>query len=59
MLLLGEPDNSPLKLLPKLVKRSTSLDVGQPQNLDASPSSDPWRFFSDIKVSTYFSSVIC
>lgn len=47
ILFTGEPENSPLKLFPKLVKRSTSIDVG---HLDASPPSDPWRFFSDIKV---------
>lgn len=46
----GEPEKSPLKLLPKLVKRSTSIDVGQTQHMDSSPPSDPWRFFSDIKV---------
>ncbi|KAJ8971840.1 hypothetical protein NQ317_001553 [Molorchus minor] len=47
---VGEPDSSPLRYLPRLVKRSTSVDVSQPpHNLDASPPSDPWRFFSDIK----------
>ncbi|XP_018562200.1 testis-expressed protein 2-like isoform X2 [Anoplophora glabripennis] len=44
----GEADSSPLRYLPRLVKRSTSVDVSQGQ-LDASPPSDPWRFFSDIK----------
>ncbi|KAJ8951537.1 hypothetical protein NQ314_007662 [Rhamnusium bicolor] len=46
-------DSSPLRYLPRLVKRSTSIDVSQTQPLDASPPSDPWRFFSDIKVIVY------
>lgn len=45
---IGESESSPLKYLPRLVKRSTSIDVSS-QNLDSSPPSDPWRFFSDIK----------
>ncbi|XP_060522964.1 testis-expressed protein 2 isoform X2 [Cylas formicarius] len=44
----GEQDTSPLKYFPKLVKRSTSVDVNA-QTLGGSPPSDPWRFFSDIK----------
>lgn len=40
-----------MKYLPKLVKRSTSIDVSaqQPPTDCSPPSSDPWRFFSDIK----------
>ncbi|KAJ8942024.1 hypothetical protein NQ318_002778 [Aromia moschata] len=45
----GDSESSPLRYLPRLGKRSTSVDVSQTQNLDASPPSDPWRFFSDIK----------
>nr|CAI5846225.1 unnamed protein product [Callosobruchus analis] len=49
--------SNPLKYLPKLVKRSTSVDVSSTlsqqqdkQTTDSSPpASDPWRFFSDIK----------
>lgn len=44
----SDQDTSPLKLFPKLVKRSTSIDVSA-QSLSSSPPSDPWRFFSDIK----------
>ncbi|XP_076272264.1 testis-expressed protein 2 isoform X4 [Rhynchophorus ferrugineus] len=44
----SDQDTSPLKLLPKLVKRSTSIDVSA-QSLSSSPPTDPWRFFSDIK----------
>lgn len=47
----NELDSSPLKYLPRLVKRSTSIDITPTTNVDASPPSDPWRFFSDIKVS--------
>lgn len=47
---VSEPESSPLKYLPRLVKRSTSIDITPNSNLDASPPSDPWRFFSDIKV---------
>ncbi|XP_044252894.1 testis-expressed protein 2 isoform X2 [Tribolium madens] len=46
---VSEPESSPLKLLPRLVKRSTSIDITPNPNIDASPPSDPWRFFSDIK----------
>ncbi|RZC34748.1 testis-expressed sequence 2 protein, partial [Asbolus verrucosus] len=46
---VGEPESSPLKYLPRLVKRSTSIDITPTANTDASPPSDPWRFFSDIK----------
>ncbi|CAG9860576.1 unnamed protein product [Phyllotreta striolata] len=46
---LGEPDSSPLKYFNKLGKRSTSVDVTSNQPLNASPPSDPWRFFTDIK----------
>ncbi|XP_056641762.1 testis-expressed protein 2 isoform X3 [Diorhabda sublineata] len=45
---IGEPDSSPLKYFNKIGKRSTSVDVTT-QPLNASPPSDPWRFFSDIK----------
>ncbi|KAL1494416.1 hypothetical protein ABEB36_010018 [Hypothenemus hampei] len=45
----SDQDSSPLKLFPKLVKRSTSVDVTTDQSLSSSPPSDPWRFFSDIK----------
>lgn len=45
---IGEPDSSPLKYFNKIGKRSTSVDVTA-QPLNASPPSDPWRFFSDIK----------
>ncbi|ERL93017.1 hypothetical protein D910_10319 [Dendroctonus ponderosae] len=45
----NDQDSSPLKLFPKLVKRSTSVDVSTNQTLSSSPPSDPWRFFSDIK----------
>ncbi|KAJ8915161.1 hypothetical protein NQ315_000413 [Exocentrus adspersus] len=45
----SEAESSPLRYLPRLVKRSTSIDVAQGQQQDASPPSDPWRFFSDIK----------
>lgn len=47
---VNEPESSPLKLFPRLVKRSTSIDITPNTTLDASPPSDPWRFFSDIKV---------
>ncbi|XP_063917342.1 testis-expressed protein 2 isoform X3 [Zophobas morio] len=46
---INEPDSSPLKYLPRLVKRSTSIDITPSSTIDASPPSDPWRFFSDIK----------
>ncbi|XP_074039959.1 testis-expressed protein 2 isoform X2 [Leptinotarsa decemlineata] len=45
---IGEHENSPLKYFNRLGKRSSSIDVSA-QSLDASPPSDPWRFFSDIK----------
>ncbi|XP_019869679.2 testis-expressed protein 2 isoform X2 [Aethina tumida] len=47
----GDADTSPFKYLPRLGKRSTSIDVsGQTQSVESSsPPSDPWRFFSDIK----------
>ncbi|CAH1135926.1 unnamed protein product [Ceutorhynchus assimilis] len=45
----SDQDTSPLKLLPKLAKRSTSVDVSSTQNLSSSPPADPWRFFTDIK----------
>lgn len=54
-----QPESSPLKgYLPKLIKRSASIDTS-PANTassggnceaSSSPPSDPWRFFSDIKV---------
>ncbi|CAH1104397.1 unnamed protein product [Psylliodes chrysocephalus] len=47
---LGE-DSSPLKYFNKIGKRSVSVDITNSQPLSASPPSDPWRFFSDIKVS--------
>ncbi|CAG9824129.1 unnamed protein product [Phaedon cochleariae] len=46
---IGEPDSSPLKYLNRLSKRSTSVDVSSAHPSDASPPSDPWKFFSDIK----------
>ncbi|CAG9826944.1 unnamed protein product [Diabrotica balteata] len=45
---IGEPESSPLKYFNKIGKRSTSVDVTN-QPLNASPPSDPWRFFSDIR----------
>lgn len=49
----GEPESSPLKgYLPKLIKRSASIDTSPASTTqDSSPPSDPWRFFTDIKVS--------
>lgn len=47
----GEPDSSPLRgYFPKLTKRSASIDTSPSVPQDSSPPSDPWRFFSDIKV---------
>jgi hypothetical protein len=46
---VNEAESSPLKYLPRLVKRSTSIDITPSGNIDASPPSDPWRFFSDIR----------
>lgn len=46
----GDSESSPLRIyLPRIGKRSTSVDI-PPQ--DASPPSDPWKFFTDIKVNT-------
>ncbi|XP_066253669.1 testis-expressed protein 2 isoform X4 [Euwallacea similis] len=45
----SDQDSRALKLFPKLVKRSTSVDVSTNQSLSSSPPNDPWRFFSDIK----------
>lgn len=55
-----ESNSSPLKsYLPKLIKRSASIDTSPAsgatttnQESSSSPpsSSDPWRFFTDIKV---------
>lgn len=55
---VGESNNSsPLKgYLPKLIKRSASIDTSPAGsgNQESPPSSDPWRFFTDIKVIELF-----
>lgn len=48
-------NSSPLKgYLPKLIKRSASIDTSPAgagnQESSSPPASDPWRFFTDIKV---------
>lgn len=46
----GEAENSPIKVyLPKLIKRSASIDTSPSAPQDSSPPADPWRFFTDIK----------
>lgn len=49
-LVTEELESSPLRgYLPKLIKRSASIDTSPSVPQDSSPPSDPWRFFTDIK----------
>ncbi|KAK4874750.1 hypothetical protein RN001_014110 [Aquatica leii] len=45
---VSDPDTSPLRYLPRLGKRSTSIDTSLTSQ-DSSPPTDRWKFFTEIK----------